>query len=1260
MAMRNIIIESNRINSVRELQQSRLSQRETLDTLAEEIPNNTWTTTIENGILVEAGDTIRLESAVVQELGSGSDVIELTGTSGLVVEDAPGIDPIFIGEVLSDNGVELDIGYYITNRQQFNFNMPKDRFATNYAYKSNGYGGPLFYTGAIEGETPFNNFLFGSGSWSNFEKNYPYQYIEGASVKLDLPKGEKYDVTPANNNAPPIPPLYTPTMTNYYNPSNSKPCADVYSPSGIRNYIGIKEYSGPYQNCAPAGNGGQGGYADYTQQAFSTPAYDLTTSWDYFTSKVKMEIEPGFSTPAAIAETMTTLLHARQGDADAWSTEEVSSVGFQTASSEAATITPFPTVTDETYRTFPTSTGKMLYGRTVSSEKNINPSIEELAADKWCAHFTSFSQETSFILTNPNGNRGEHYSRFQGQQTYYSYLMTAKPKYVKTMSALNLYAQEYPKVDLPTNNPPATQYTIWTSINSGTGPDFLPISEWESFTSARGAAPAHPYQVGTIGNNIVLLNKLRAKLNPHPYPYYDNRLNEDKIAPINSINLACPENEDLFVSNLLWGDIAMLRLAAIFDNYFDVIYPTTNTDINNDDFLNAHIMKMNFGRLDDQMTFPGPPAGLEGRTLNSPPNDQQSFMACPHNISDERWMGNDPTLNYKDRCGSQYEILPIFGAEGESPQGDRVVANTIKTPNAMIGSKTSNGNEVYMKHYLSNKFTAYNAWYGILREEPSQYFVWKPPASFRNGAYNTFEKFKTLWDSIPIVSGGGRLAIVPQFVNPAATDPAAAGLPYYGPRSVDEIFVAFIYEDRPWYGAVTDGERDRLLYPWPMRTEFFGMSPAELTCQYSQIVSTQKVVATEGEKAIPDFSQLPTNGPGQYPTPLPYAVPTVPVPPDNWFRTIKYIFAAVSPEYYMPYISVGSNDASIFFDTTLSRFSLRKFHTPIKKGNGSWAAPNLIQESSPEQNIISWQEQQAHLCSRIYSPYNVPARSFVNNFERLVARVITQPSLSAQAGIGIVGVGILCNSSTSTSQVVFPLSTFKSLYFTNTLFSKIGFEFEQLLPKYGRPQNQFNRGNANKYLGFGEGTNVLKKYENFVSPFTTDAYISAAITIGLSRVGRAIVTPNEDTTKDPTLTFVYAPAENLGGTIDKITVNTNATSDELVALNLPRKLDGSYLVVYSNIIRAPVYYGGFGSHGRLPCIGYLLKNYSSGDYFYSFQSTIDYIAEIDYVLTDILVDIRNPDSSPARIGAENSLMFKIQKRQAMPVLPPPPDPKKKK
>ena len=85
MASRNIVIESNRMNAVRALQDSVLSQPETLNSLAAITPNNIWTTTVESGILIEPGDKIRLESAVIQELGSGSEVIELRGRSELAL-----------------------------------------------------------------------------------------------------------------------------------------------------------------------------------------------------------------------------------------------------------------------------------------------------------------------------------------------------------------------------------------------------------------------------------------------------------------------------------------------------------------------------------------------------------------------------------------------------------------------------------------------------------------------------------------------------------------------------------------------------------------------------------------------------------------------------------------------------------------------------------------------------------------------------------------------------------------------------------------------------------------------------------------------------------------------------------------------------------------------------------------------------------------------------------------------------------------------
>ena len=45
-------------------------------------------------------------------------------------------------------------------------------------------------------------------------------------------------------------------------------------------------------------------------------------------------------------------------------------------------------------------------------------------------------------------------------------------------------------------------------------------------------------------------------------------------------------------------------------------------------------------------------------------------------------------------------------------------------------------------------------------------------------------------------------------------------------------------------------------------------------------------------------------------------------------------------------------------------------------------------------------------------------------------------------------------------------------------------------------------------------------------------------------------------------------------------------------------------------------------------------------------------------MTDINIDIRNPDGSPATIGENNTVMIKIEKPQIMPAPPPEEEPDK--
>ena len=108
------------------------------------------------------------------------------------------------------------------------------------------------------------------------------------------------------------------------------------------------------------------------------------------------------------------------------------------------------------------------------------------------------------------------------------------------------------------------------------------------------------------------------------------------------------------------------------------------------------------------------------------------------------------------------------------------------------------------------------------------------------------------------------------------------------------------------------------------------------------------------------------------------------------------------------------------------------------------------------------------------------------------------------------------------------------------------------------------------------------------------------------------------------------PAANLGGLIDSQST-TNADSDLLIATSMPQKLDYPYLVVYTDIVRNPLYYGGPDGSQKLSAIAYITRNYAEGDFFYSFATGWNYTADQDYIITDITTDIRLPDGSPAPI-----------------------------
>ena len=390
-------------------------------------------------------------------------------------------------------------------------------------------------------------------------------------------------------------------------------------------------------------------------------------------------------------------------------------------------------------------------------------------------------------------------------------------------------------------------------------------------------------------------------------------------------------------------------------------------------------------------------------------------------------------------------------------------------------------------------------------------------------------------------------------------------------------------------------------YPYPMVGEYFGRSPQVTDNNFHGIINTQKTDSA----------------------------------PSGTSKTIQYLQGNVNPsivsQIYMPYVMLGADNPTLNFDGDVSRFALSELHCQVRAGNKIF--PWFQNDQGPKNStqaateVITTFEIEGAIG---FNSENDQGKfhPFIEN--QMNPQIGGNDFMTSQGGIAIFNLTTKNRAGTD----IF-LTPYKPDLFNGTLFSKLGFSIEQLLPFYGRPQNEFNRGNISSSLGLNVPIN--QKYQNMVLPLTTNSYISGAVNLPMTKSfaegGTAL--------------------EVIGGGVARITqTNTNAESDELQAINLPSKLDYPYLVVYSDIIRNPDYYGGNTGFTKLPAIAYITRNYATGDYFYSFATNWTYTADHDYTITDITTDIRLPNGQPAPINENSSVIYKITKVQAMP--PPPP------
>ena len=266
----------------------------------------------------------------------------------------------------------------------------------------------------------------------------------------------------------------------------------------------------------------------------------------------------------------------------------------------------------------------------------------------------------------------------------------------------------------------------------------------------------------------------------------------------------------------------------------------------------------------------------------------------------------------------------------------------------------------------------------------------------------------------------------------------------------------------------------------------------------------------------------------------------------------------------------------------------------------------------------------------LFENFIVP--SSVRPFPYVEAVKVPYPTISAQAGIGITGIGI----PTTTGNII-QLTNSDYYRFEGTLLDKMGFSLNQFLPLYGKVQTQLNHTLFNRFSGPNASAGLA--YRNLCFPITTQAQISTSLTPALCN-GFGITRQDIPVTAPVNLPM---PFYNLGMLIPKGA--TSGTSESMFALSLPVKNTFPYLVCRSNIMTptALQYVGGPNGQQLLPAISYLMTNYATNDYFYSNRSDLVFVVNRPYVLTEIRTSIHLPNGQLADnlLDSNSAVIYRI-------------------
>ena len=418
-----------------------------------------------------------------------------------------------------------------------------------------------------------------------------------------------------------------------------------------------------------------------------------------------------------------------------------------------------------------------------------------------------------------------------------------------------------------------------------------------------------------------------------------------------------------------------------------------------------------------------------------------------------------------------------------------------------------------------------------------------------------------------------------------------------------------ILKDVPFIAFVYKGNRDKnLKIPTPMIMEKFGISKSYGDIQQSLITTTQKR------------------------NPQPNLTP----------QTTKfYNLSDQNYSAYSSYVNIGASLSQFRFDNiNTNKINLNNLHTPIYSGQTQYNFNDNIDLTKetpagvnpPPNPTPETIQQRSRFDEGIFYYHNDGAGTLTYQRETPDVSVdkprgSTMPYglISSQTGIGIKSLSVGFTKELDnipTNYIKLDRSNYK-LYYNGSLFNKLGFDFQQLIPFYNNNFIMYSRSHQNRYIK--NYNTEYDKYRNMISPITTNGIVSSSNNGGLCSNQSGLPL------------FLLGNPSNRQSSITQI-------EDFVESVNLPIKLSYPYLVVKSNIIQNNrSFIDGSGNYTN--GIGIIGRQYSSNDFFYSFANDFNYVVDKPYILSNINVGIYTSAGTPAPIDENSSIIFKIIKNK---------------